>query len=404
MFHATQNFDFDEATRRKREQQIEKKLAELKAGMQKPKTNKNDRYASVVQQVVNVLPDATSEQKTARKKNREDLKNRLFLPLQRPAPNTSELTDAEISKARILKAGSIAHDTSLLHAQEYIDSDSRTKGWRIDQELSNSDSLVVTKGDDVKISFRGTKWQNPQDAVTNTSNLLQADMVAPQNIEGSDVINRIEEKYGVKPSEILGYSKGGNTALVLGDYHDTPATVFNPAIGPNQIRTNSKVPHTVINTVDDPISVASYLKKKDNYTIKRIRSIQGENPLAQHKLSNFTERGKNQPSGLEKMSIGLISKGQNLAHIETYDAMRSGVESGKSFTESLDDFNTTNGTKQRIDVTNDGGLGERIHAQAPSVRYWMDQVVNSPHAKKPIYACRKYLQNQKYLRKQNRWA
>ena len=350
MFHIPQTYDFDATTRRRKEQQIEKRLAEIKAGLQKPKdelidkeTKKQKERAEIAKKVIDLLPEPSAEQKKARKKNREDMKNRLFLPVQRPSPNTSELSDEEIGKARILKAGSIAHDSSMLHAQEYLDSDPRTKGWKIDTQLSNRDRLVVTNSEDVKVAFRGTKWRNPQDALTNTSNVLQQDMLAPQNRQGSDVIERIVEKYGVKPNEVLGYSKGGNTALILGDFHEISSTVFNPAVGPNQLRTTSKVPHTVINTVDDPISVGTYLKKKDNYTIKRIRSIQGENPLAQHKLSNFTERGPNQPSGLEKMSIDLISKGQNLDHVETYDAMRSGVESGKTFTETLDDFNASIG-------------------------------------------------------------
>lgn len=390
VWHAPKSYDFAENSRKRREAELLRKIEEMKAAsksisnaktaIKKTTTDLVDdaeksqqNISDIAKKVIDLLPEPSAEQKATRKKNRDDMKGRMFLPVQRPSPNTSELSDTEIGKARILKAGSIAHDTSMLQAQEYLDSDPRTKGWKIDTELSNRDRLVLTNDKEVKISFRGTKWRNPQDALTNTSNALRQDMLAPQNRQGSDVIERIVEKYGVKPSEILGYSKGGNSALIIGDYHEIPATVFNPAIGPNQIRSTSKVPHTVINTVDDPISVGSYLKKKDNWTIKRIRSIQGENPIAQHKLSNFTERGNNQPSGLEKMSIGLISKGQNLAHIETFDAMRSGVESGKTFTETLDDFNaSSDGSRQRIDVSNDGGLGERIHAQAPSVRYWID--------------------------------
>ena len=124
--------------------------------------------------------------------------------------------------------------------------------------------------------------------------------------------------------------------------------------------------------MDDPISVATYLRNKSNYSIKRIRSIRGENPLAQHKLSNFTQRGPNQPNGLEKLSHELIGKGHNLGHVETYDAMRQGVENGQTFTQALDEFNRTQGNVQRVDVTPDGGLGERIHRSAPTVRYWQD--------------------------------
>ena len=296
----------------------------------------------------------------------------LFLPTQRAKPNTSELSDGEIGKARIVNASSIAHDKDLLNAQEYLDSDPRTRGWKIDGELSNADHLVVTKGDDVKVAFRGTKWRNLSDLVTNASNAADQDMIAPQNKSGVRVIDRINDKYGARPSELLGYSKGGNSALIIGDQTEIPSTVFNPSIGPKQWSSSSKVAHTIINTVDDPISIGSYFRPKKNYTIKRIRSIRGENPLAQHKLSNFTQRGTNQPSGLERMSHELIAIGQNKGHIETYDAMRQGVEQGMTFTEALDEFNRTQGNVQRVDVTADGGLGERIHGSAPTVRYWLD--------------------------------
>ena len=314
-------------------------------------------------------------QKLRERKRNKEIPLIISLPTQRPKPNTSELTDSEIGKARILEAGSIAHDKDLLNAQEYLDSDVRTRGWKIDGELSTADHLVVSKGGEVKVAFRGTKWFRgnwKQDLVTNASNIAEQDERAPQNNRGKRVIDDVVTKYGSKPTELLGYSKGGNQALTLGDFHEIQSTVFNPAIGPRQMRTKSDVAHNVINTVDDPVSVMSYFKRKSNYTIKRIRSIRGENPLAQHKLSNFTQRSPNQPSGLEKMTHELIGKGQNKGHIETYDAMRQGVEQGMTFTQALDEFNRTQGNAQRVDVTSDGGLGERIHRSAPTVRYWLD--------------------------------
>ena len=168
------------------------------------------------------------------------------------------------------------------------------------------DHLVVTKGDEIKVAFRGTKWRNLLHLVTNASNVADRDMLAPQNRRGAKVIEDIVAKYGEKPNELLGYSKGGNSALNIGDFTKVPTTVFNPSVGPRQLSSVSKVPHTVINTIDDPISIATYFRKKSNYTIKRIRSIRGESPIAQHKLSNFTHRGVNQPSGLEQLSHELI--------------------------------------------------------------------------------------------------
>jgi hypothetical protein len=48
------------------------------------------------------------------------------------------------------------------------------------------------------------------------------------------------------------------------------------------------------------------------------------------------------------------------------------VEQGKTFTQTLDEFNTTNGTPQRVDVLEDGSLGPRINKNSPTVKYWED--------------------------------
>jgi len=328
-YHAPMPLDLDALARRRKELQIEEKLRQMKqttsnalstaAGqVVDDQAKQMSVRAKMAKDVLKLIPKPSESQKEERKRNRERMKQSLFLPTQRPSPNTSELTDQEIAKARIVNASAIAHDSDLLRAQEYLDSDPKTMGWKIDGVLSNEDHLVLTKGDEIKVAaFRGTKWRNLSDLITNASNAADRDMMAPQNRRGAKVIEDILAKYGEKPKELLGYSKGGNSALNIGDITEIPTTVFNASIGPRQLSSISKVPHTVINTVDDPISMATYFRKKSNYTIKRIRSIRGENPIAQHKLSNFTQRGINQPSGLEKLSHELIGKGQNLGHVET---------------------------------------------------------------------------------------
>ena len=58
-------------------------------------------------------------------------------------------------------------------------------------------------------------------------------------------------------------------------------------------------------------------------------------------------RGARQPGGVERLAAEGVRKGQMLAHFETLDAMASGVEAGKTFTQALDDFNRSNGHVQR---------------------------------------------------------
>ena len=88
MFHIPQTYDFDEATRRRKEQSIKDTLKKIKEGVNAPQktgseivnseTEKASKYTRIAKKVIDLLPEPSAEQKKARKKNREDMKNRLF--------------------------------------------------------------------------------------------------------------------------------------------------------------------------------------------------------------------------------------------------------------------------------------------------------------------------------------
>ena len=165
MYHAPKPYDYNELLRRRRLAEIEKKLTEMKKPTKdKPKEKTKepkDPIQKIAKKIIDILPDPTDEQKSDRKQNRDKMKERLYLPVQKAKPNTSELSDLEISKARIIKASTVLHDKGLLQAQESLDSNPLTKGWKIDPQLSNSDHLVVFDSEGaVKVAFRGTKWTN----------------------------------------------------------------------------------------------------------------------------------------------------------------------------------------------------------------------------------------------------
>ena len=84
-------------------------------------------------------------------------------------PNTSEVDNATIDKAHMVKASSIVYDEngSFEKAQQYLDQNET--GYNIDTELSNSDGLVLhnPQTDDVKVSYRGTKFSNANDLYTD---------------------------------------------------------------------------------------------------------------------------------------------------------------------------------------------------------------------------------------------
>ena len=106
MYHAPMQIDFDALSRKRKERQLEQKLMEIKGSLQTPKKAVNElvddqvaqqtKNTDLAKQIIDLLPQATAKQNAERKKNREDMKKTMSLPVQRPAPNTSELTDAEI--------------------------------------------------------------------------------------------------------------------------------------------------------------------------------------------------------------------------------------------------------------------------------------------------------------------
>ena len=289
--------------------------------------------------------------------------------------NTQSLSTEEMDKARMVRAGKTFYRKGAAAAQAQLDSTLSERGWQIDRELSSTEGLVLKKGEQVRVAYRGTDFTNINDLVTDASVVAgMEEKVAPQMRESRMQIEDIYTKYGKLPTELLGYSKGGAHAMAMGDHFRIPSTSYNPLVGRKQLTTKSEVPHTIIRTVEDPVSSALALAKgKKNYTVKAIDPIFGlGGPKNAHELTHFTSAGKRQPGGIEQLMHEAVRKGQTLSHFETMDHFATAREQGLSFTEALDSFNTSNGTTQRVDVLEDGTLGPRIHREAGSVKYWRD--------------------------------
>ncbi|MDC0525670.1 hypothetical protein OAO87_01630 [bacterium] len=186
--------------------------------------------------------------------------------------------------------------------------------------------------------------------------------------------DQVRAKYGGLPSELLGYSRGGNMAMNLGDLRGVKTTTFNPFVGGNQIKSKSNVEHTVFRTTEDPVStLLGFTRHKSNFKVSSIRPIVGlHSPLAVHELANFTSQGPRQPGAQESMMIEAVRKGQQKAAYETLDMLLTGKERGQTFTEVIDDFSKTNGVRRFGDVTEDGSLGPRMHKESPHVRQWVE--------------------------------
>ena len=261
-------------------------------------------------------------------------------------------------------------------AQEQLDSslEESTRGWQIDRELSTKEGLVLTKENRIRVAYRGTDLKNIHDLATDAAAFAGVEQAAPQMRSSKAQIEAIQRKYNQLPDELLGYSKGGAHALAMGDEFKIPSTTFNPLIGRKQVLSTSEVPHTVIRTVEDFASTPLvFTQHKRNYTVKSLNPIRGlGDPKSVHDLKQFTSGGPRQPGELHNLDVERNRMSQELANYMTLHDFKSGVEQGKTFTQTLDEFNTSNGTPQRVDVLEDGSLGPRINRNSPTVKYWED--------------------------------
>ena len=290
--------------------------------------------------------------------------------------NTESLSVEERAKAQMIRASTTAYKKGFDLAQEQLDSslEEATRGWKIDRELSTKEGLVLTKGNQIRVAYRGTDVKNIHDLATDAAAFAGVEQVAPQMQSSKAQIEDIQRKYNRLPDELLGYSKGGAHALAMGDEFKIPSTTFNPLIGRKQVLSKSEVPHTVIRTVEDFASTPLIMTQhKKNYTVKSLNPIRGlGDPKSVHDLKQFTSGGPRQPGESQNLEVERNRMSQELANYMTLHDFKSGVEQGKTFTQTLDEFNTTNGTPQRVDVLEDGSLGPRINKNSPTVKYWED--------------------------------
>ena len=297
------------------------------------------------------------------------------LPFRMPArlrPNLAALPESAMQRANMVRASTEAYKRGFAAAQEYIDRSPSLRGWTVDRELSNRSSLVLERDGVTRIAYRGTQWSNVPDVVHNGQAFVFREGFSEQMQEAGAQIRRVRAKYGNLPSELLGYSRGGGMAMHLGDEFGIRTTTFNPFVSPLQLSSTSAVPHQIYRTTEDAVSsLLAFARSKRNYRVNAIHPIRGmDGPRDMHSLRQFTSAGTRTPGELEVMMRQGLVHGQQLAHLETLDAMANGVELGQTFADALDDFNLSQGARQRVDVTEDGRLGPRIHKGSGTVRHW----------------------------------
>ena len=279
-------------------------------------------------------------------------------------PNTKELTDVEIDRAKISMAGKIAHlnDDEFRTAQDYMDENNL---GQIDTELSDSSGLVVKRPNgETEIHFRGTALTNKpnfQDLITDGAIMAGAETGVPGLRELSGKPKQITmaetqlesavAKYGAV-DHIGGYSRGGGMALYLGNKHNIPTTTFNPLVGPNAIANShsTTASHTIIRTTEDPttIGLAFANPNSDTWNVKAVlphADYQSKIPLKNvydaHRLDNFTRNGPRKTQEAEQVKAQAKFKKAAAEQSERMMLadMRDSIKNNESFTDYMVKYN-----------------------------------------------------------------
>ena len=287
-------------------------------------------------------------------------------------PNTTDLTPIERARAKITHASKIGYlyDDNFDRAQQYLDSQTDTNGYKIDKNLSTKEGIVVrTPNGETEIHYRSSQFTGTpsrSDIQTNFRMITGFENEDPQFIQAKNQYEQAVNKYG-SVEHFSGASKGGGKAIFMGQKYDIPSTTYNPLIGTRTARgiTNTTQEHTIIRTTGDPTSLplaVSSNANHENWNVKALRPLKknvGFNPIKNaydaHKHDNFIEpRNPNNismdPTSLEIYPLKIAGLISQRGQYETMDAMKSNyIEKGKSFSDYI--FDLQKGSK--TDFTGD---------------------------------------------------
>ena len=235
-----------------------------------------------------------------------------YIPNKAVKANITKLSEPRLEQAALVRASKIAYSQGFIEAQKYLE----PYGWKIDTALSNQDSLVVTKGSQVKIAYRGTEILNPEDVISDAVIAKDAltglglDRKLPQYQRAQEQIRATTFKYKL-PDELVGFSLGGNRAMSLSNEFKIPARVFNPYVLGKVMFENNKLVN-ITRTTDDIVSLGTAVTRIKPETINPIR--QNINPIDSHTLDNFetnenraTIEDYRQPLQATSIATGLIA-------------------------------------------------------------------------------------------------
>ena len=191
--------------------------------------------------------------------------------------NSIKLTPEQLEKAHMAQASRVFDRKGIVAAQDYL----HDKGinWKIDADLSNSNGLVLTNNEgDTKVAYRGTEATNKTDLLAGAGAVsgLYDERVSPIYKSAQTQIDAIKAKYGANPSELIGFSLGGNLAIHTGTANNIKTFDINPLIS-NQ--TSPGKLHRLLTIEHDPVSIRARKLIPIDVNIKNIAKTLGKQGL-----------------------------------------------------------------------------------------------------------------------------
>lgn len=292
----------------------------------------------------------------------DDKKKKMkILPIFKQLQATHKLlTPEEKTRAHLVKASKIAFTDGKDFAQQYMDQMPSTQGYKIDPDLSTNDALVVqtpqsTSTDPhIELAFRGTVFpklslsgrqsfrnhESWQDLKQDARVIMTGSSDYP---EGDQLIESIQQKYGVTPEHSTGYSLGAYRSNKIAVKHDIPSTEFNPLISPKGRTTELSAPQTSLLITDNLTSLPyGWTKKDPKRTIKTFVPLDNTtNPIEVHSLDKqFLNRTQeNVPLSEAGYLLANQDYGMRASQMKLMDTVEEDLSNGKTFTQFMDIYN-----------------------------------------------------------------
>ena len=350
----------------KRPSVFDKARTEARAEAEAQEVQLPNKQASATVGATAGSENAVGEDATKSERHTPHYGVRLAHPLR---PTITDLSAEQITAARMVKASVIAFEQNFEAAQGFLDQ--HAIPYDIDTSMSTKQALVMHSQDDVKIAYRGTKWERHQDVTLDGYIAVGAEEHHSEFKNAEEQLRLVTERFG-PPSELLGYSLGGAKAISLGTKLGIHTTTFNPFLGANLIqssRTGDET-HSILRTTEDPVSLGiGIARTKKNWRVESILPHADKlNPAESHRLSNFTDQSARRPGHTEALLRDVHAAGQRAGELEMLHSIKLSQEQGHTFTEWTHKFNGGRGS----DTTADGShlAGSRMHKNSRQVKAW----------------------------------